>query len=187
MPILRSLVAKLCKEATADGEQGVFLCVLATVGDLAAVGGAILKNHLPELLPIVIDALHDNGSQVFFIYLYKEKETYLKSYCHEKMHIESVFRLTTSNLIDTGFIQIGPKKQEVAISALARLIESTGAVIQPYHDYPHLMYILVNLISSDISSSARLKTIRVLGCLGALDPHDHKKNRRRLLQGMMFP
>lgn len=64
VPILRSLVAKLCKEAAADGEQGVFLCVLATVGDLAVVGGPILKSHLPELLPIIIDALHDNGSQV---------------------------------------------------------------------------------------------------------------------------
>jgi len=39
-------------------------CVLATLGELATVGGEDMKPHIPQVLPLIIETLQDQGSVV---------------------------------------------------------------------------------------------------------------------------
>ena len=54
--------------------------------------------------------------------------------------------------------------------------------MSPYTDFPQLLGLLLRLLNSDISESARREVLKVLGIMGALDPHQHKQNQQ-LLQG----
>jgi len=55
--------------------------------------------------------------------------------------------------------------------------------VKPYTEFPVLLGLLLRLLNSDISESTRREVLKVLGILGALDPHIHKQNQQSLLQG----
>lgn len=44
-------------------EDGFEVAVLVTMGELAVVAGTQLRADVPEILPLVIDAIQDGGSQ----------------------------------------------------------------------------------------------------------------------------
>ena len=50
--------------AVQDTNPRVASCVLATLGELATVGGEDMTPHLPQLLPLIIDTLQDQSSVV---------------------------------------------------------------------------------------------------------------------------
>jgi FKBP12-rapamycin complex-associated protein len=54
--------------------------------------------------------------------------------------------------------------------------------VLPYTEFPQLLGLLLRLLNSDISESTRREVLKVLGIMGALDPHQHKQNQQ-LLQG----
>eukprot|EP00741_Cyanophora_paradoxa_P013833 tig00020710_g13353.t1 len=56
-PILKVLVSKVH-----DGSAGVACSVLATLGEVAAVGGQDMVTFMDDLLPLIIDALQDQAS-----------------------------------------------------------------------------------------------------------------------------
>lgn len=68
------------------------------------------------------------------------------------------------------------QKREVSLWTLAQLVESTGAVITPYHRYPNLLDTLLGFLRTEQRQSIRSQTLRLLGLLGALDPYKHKLN-----------
>jgi FKBP12-rapamycin complex-associated protein len=72
-------------------------------------------------------------------------------------------------------------KREAALCSLSELAESTGYVIQPYHDYPALLPILLNLLKTEQSTQVRCHVIKALGVLGALDPYRHKEIQQKQL------
>ncbi len=47
-----------------DTNPRVASCVLATLGELATVGGADMTPHIPQLLPLIIETLQDQSSAV---------------------------------------------------------------------------------------------------------------------------
>lgn len=56
----------------------------------------------------------------------------------------------------------------------------------PYTEFPMLLGLLLRLLNSYISESTRREVLKVLGIMGALDPHQHKQNQHKhngLLQG----
>lgn len=57
------------------------------------------------------------------------------------------------------------------------MCESTGVVVAPYLDYPQLLGVLLRLLGE---TSDKLGVLRLLGVLGALDPHQHKTNQANL-------
>ena len=64
-PILKSLVSKLQSSSNlgvGSGETGVAVAVLGTIGKLALVGGDIMKPHVPQLLPLLMESLQDSSS-----------------------------------------------------------------------------------------------------------------------------
>ena len=54
------------------------------------------------------------------------------------------------------------------------MCESTGVVVSPYKDYPQLLAVLLRMLGEGGDPSVKRDLLRLLGILGALDPHRHK-------------
>ncbi|KAG9508887.1 Serine/threonine-protein kinase mTOR, partial [Fragariocoptes setiger] len=67
-------------------------------------------------------------------------------------------------------------KRDIGLWTLGHLIENTGFVVEPYWMYPNMLDILLNLLKTEQAPSIRIKAIRVLGLLGAIDPYRHQVN-----------
>ncbi|XP_078434846.1 target of rapamycin [Wolffia australiana] len=134
-PIHKVLVAKLCEGTGVSAHNGVVTGVLATVGDLAKVGGFKMRPYLGELMPLIVDALMDGASVI---------------------------------------------KREVAVATLGEVVQSTGYVIAPYNEFPQLLGLLLKLLNGELAWSTRREVLKVLGIMGALDPHVHKRNQQNL-------
>lgn len=52
--------------------------------------------------------------------------------------------------------------------------------MRPYTEFPVLLGLLLRLLNSDISEPTRREVLKVLGIMGALDPHIHKQNQQSL-------
>ncbi|XP_054777757.1 serine/threonine-protein kinase TOR isoform X2 [Prosopis cineraria] len=131
-PIHKALVARLID---VNANTGIISGVLVTVGDLARVGGFEMMQYIPELMPLIVEALLD-GAAV--------------------------------------------SKREVAVITLGQVVQSTGYVITPYNEYPQLLGLLLKLLNGELVWSTRREVLKVLGIMGALDPHEHKRNQVRL-------
>ncbi len=60
-----------------------------------------------------------------------------------------------------------------------QVVESTGLVVVPYNEYPQLLGVLLRMLAVG-SPLVRREIMKVLGVIGALDPHQHKLNQARL-------
>ncbi|KAJ3676103.1 hypothetical protein LUZ60_003515 [Juncus effusus] len=125
-PVHKALVSRL------SDNTAIVTGTLATVGELAKVGGFVMRKYLPELMPLIVEALLD-GAAV--------------------------------------------NKREVAVSTLGQVVQSTGYVITPYNEYPLLLGLLLKLLNGELAWSTRREVLKVLGIMGALDPHTHKRNQ----------
>lgn len=72
-----------------------------------------------------------------------------------------------------------PTKRLVAVKSLERVVKSTGCVVLPYLEYPQLLGILLRMLGEG-NIIDRREVSRVLGVIGALDPHMHKLNLAEL-------
>ncbi|KAL3538768.1 hypothetical protein ACH5RR_002134 [Cinchona calisaya] len=134
-PVHKALVAKLCEGTGINANNGIISGVLVTVGDLARVGGFIMRQYIPELMPLIVEALLDGAAAT---------------------------------------------KREVAVATLGQVVQSTGYVIAPYNEYPQLLGLLLKLLNGELAWSTRREVLKVLGIMGALDPHAHKRNQQSL-------
>ena len=57
---------------------------------------------------------------------------------------------------------------------LVQVCESTGVVVAPYTDYPQLLSVLLRMLGEGGELGVKRDLLRLLGILGALDPHQHK-------------
>ncbi|XP_019183667.1 PREDICTED: serine/threonine-protein kinase TOR isoform X1 [Ipomoea nil] len=134
-PIHKALVAKLSEGTGVNANNGIISGVLVTVGDLSRVGGFAMRQYIPELMPLIVDALLDGAAAT---------------------------------------------KREVAVATLGQVVQSTGYVIAPYNEYPQLLGLLLKLLNGELAWSTRREVLKVLGIMGALDPHVHKRNQQSL-------
>ncbi|KAK6945935.1 Phosphatidylinositol 3-/4-kinase, catalytic domain [Dillenia turbinata] len=134
-PIHKALVAKLSEGPGLNTNIGIISGILVTVGDLARVGGFAMREYIPELMPLIVDALLDGAAVT---------------------------------------------KREVAVVTLGQVVQSTGYVIAPYNAFPQLLGLLLKLLNGDLAWSTRREVLKVLGIMGALDPHAHKRNQQSL-------
>ncbi|PON55167.1 Serine/threonine protein kinase [Parasponia andersonii] len=134
-PIHKALVARLVEGNGVNANNAIISGVLVTVGDLARVGGFEMRQYMPELMPLIVEALLDGAAVT---------------------------------------------KREVAVTTLGQVVQSTGYVITPYNEYPQLLGLLLKLLNGELAWSTRREALKVLGIMGALDPHLHKKNQLSL-------
>eukprot|EP00898_Chlorokybus_atmophyticus_P008681 jgi/Chlat1/8814/Chrsp90S08148 len=140
-PIIKVLLSKLEENSHGSGgpSSGLTVAVISAIGDLSQVGGSTMLTYVSDLLPILIEALHDS---------------------------------------------VNVAKCDACVSTLGKLVESTGYVVQPYMSYPQLLGLLLRLLNGELPWSTRREVIKVLGIIGALDPHVHKRNEHSLQSSM---
>ncbi|KAK8942075.1 Serine/threonine-protein kinase TOR [Platanthera guangdongensis] len=134
-PIHKALVIRLREGTGINANNAIVTGVLATVGELAKVGGFALRKYLNDLMPLIVDALLDGASF---------------------------------------------NKREVALATLGQVVQSTGYVISPYNEYPQLLGLLLKLLNGESAWSTRREVLKVLGIMGSLDPHVHKRNQQAI-------
>lgn len=93
-----------------------------------------------------------------------------------RQYISELMPLIVEALLDGAAVT----KREVAVSTLGQVVQSTGYVITPYNEYPQLLGLLLKLLNGELAWSTRREVLKVLGIMGALDPHVHKRNQQSL-------
>ncbi|KAL2477393.1 Serine/threonine-protein kinase TOR [Forsythia ovata] len=61
-PVHKALIAKLSEGTGVNANNGIITGVLVTVGDLARVGGFAMRQYIPELMPMIVEALLDGAA-----------------------------------------------------------------------------------------------------------------------------
>ncbi|KAL3352266.1 hypothetical protein AABB24_020356, partial [Solanum stoloniferum] len=93
-----------------------------------------------------------------------------------RQYISEFMPLVVETLLDGAAVT----KYEVAVSTLGQVVQSTGYVITPYNEYTQLLGFLLKLLNGELAWSTRREVLKVLGIMGALDPHVHKRNQQSL-------
>ncbi|EFJ04540.1 hypothetical protein SELMODRAFT_449361, partial [Selaginella moellendorffii] len=97
--------------------------------------------------------------------------------CAIRPHIKDLMPLIVDALRDTS----AASKRDVAVRTLGQLVQNTGYVVTPYTEFPHLLGLLLRiLLNGELEWSTRNEVLKVLGVIGALDPHVNKRNELRL-------
>lgn len=86
-----------------------------------------------------------------------------------KEKADQLFRLAIDGLQD----QSSTLRRQIALRTLGQLVESTGFVIKPYFDHPHLLSTLLDALRTEPTWEVRQEVIKLIGILGAVDPHRH--------------
>lgn len=84
--------------------------------------------------------------------------------------VDRIMALVVETLGDQSSIL----KRDAALKTLGQVASNTGAVIEPYQQYPTLLSMLLRFLKTEKSQVIRRETIRTMGILGALDPYRHK-------------
>ena len=71
------------------------------------------------------------------------------------------------------------EKRIKALNALTKVIAGSGFVILPYYIYPNLYSIIKNLMKFEQNQQIRKEALRLMGAIGAIDPHLFKKVQNR--------
>ncbi|XP_062082941.1 serine/threonine-protein kinase TOR [Humulus lupulus] len=93
-----------------------------------------------------------------------------------RQYVSELMPLIVEALLDGAAVT----KREVAVTTLGQVVQSTGYVITPYNEYPQLLGLLLKLLNGELAWSTRREVLKVLGIMGALDPHLHKRNQLSL-------
>lgn len=93
-----------------------------------------------------------------------------------KPHVSEVMPLVIEAIQDAS----NPRKRLTAVRCLGQICQSSGAVMSPYWDFPQLLALLLRLLHEGSSLGSRREVMKVLGIIGALDPHTHKTNTASL-------
>ncbi|XP_052306680.1 serine/threonine-protein kinase TOR isoform X3 [Populus trichocarpa] len=93
-----------------------------------------------------------------------------------RQYISELMPLIVEALLDGA----AATKREVAVATLGQVVQSTGYVITPYTEYPQLLGLLLKLLNGELGWTTRREVLKVLGIMGALDPHVHKRNQQNL-------
>ncbi|KAK1369657.1 Serine/threonine-protein kinase TOR [Heracleum sosnowskyi] len=93
-----------------------------------------------------------------------------------RQYISKLMPLIVEALLDGA----AATKREVAVATLGQVVQSTGYVIAPYNEYPQLLGLLLKLLNGELAWSTRREVLKVIGIMGALDPHVHKRNQQSL-------
>ncbi|KAL6013161.1 hypothetical protein ACLOJK_003653 [Asimina triloba] len=184
-PIHKALVTKLRDGTGVNANSGVVTGVLATVGELARVLPAVTKMFWRiscrtkkdktryDKNRLIVDIIEDKEPSIDRLLDRNEREPggfAMKQYLCELMP------LIVEALLDGAVAA----KREVAVATLGQVVQSTGYVIAPYKEYPQLLGLLLKLLNGELVWSIRKEVLKVLGIMGALDPHVHKRNQQNL-------
>ncbi|CAL5358145.1 unnamed protein product [Camellia sinensis] len=200
-----ALVAKLCEGTGVNANHGIISGVLVTVGDLARVGGFAMRQYIPELMPLIVEALLDGAAatkrEVAVATLgqvvqstgvlradwpFMTQSPAWKGHAVERIWDSGLYSYSSGmigSFDDIPGLVVNKPLREIFGDIFARSlaeIKLMEYVITPYNEYPLLLGLLLKLLNGELAWSTRREVLKVLGIMGALDPHLHKRNQQRL-------
>ncbi|XP_064598762.1 serine/threonine-protein kinase mTOR-like [Liolophura sinensis] len=174
MPSLRKTLIQILTELEHSGvgrnkEQAARL-----LGHLVSNAARLIRPYMEPILKVLIPKLKepDSNPAVTICVLAAIGELAQVSGVDIRKWVDELLPIILEMLQDSSALQ----KREVALWSLGQMVESTGYVVEPYKKYPSLLEVLLNFLKTEQSPGIRREVIRVLGLLGALDPHKHKMN-----------
>ncbi|XP_071144772.1 serine/threonine-protein kinase mTOR-like isoform X1 [Mytilus edulis] len=174
MPSLRKTLIQILTELEHSGVGRNKEQAARMLGLLVANASRLIRPYMEPVLKVLIPKLKepDPNPSVTISVLAAIGEQAQVSGVEMKKSMDELLPIIIEMLQDSSSLQ----KREVALWTLGQLVESTGYVTEPYRKYPSLLDILLAFLKTEQSPGIRREVIRVLGLLGALDPHKHKMN-----------
>ncbi|KAL8588022.1 hypothetical protein ACOMHN_026139 [Nucella lapillus] len=174
LPTLRNLLLQYLTEIQHSGIGRSKEQAARMLGHLVANSSSLITPYVDPILKVLIPKLRepDANPGVTVNVLACVGELAQVSGAAMRDYMGQLLPLVIDMLQDSASIQ----KREMALWALGQLVESTGCVVEPYSKYPSLLEVLLNFLKIEQAPSIRREVIRVLGLLGALDPHKHRVN-----------
>lgn len=171
IPSLRKYLLELLTELkypnfpNRKDETVTLLCTLIQSGK------DMTKPYIEPILNVLLPKLDDDSSTVASIALKAIGELAVVGGEEMKTFNIKLFPLIIKTLQD----QSNSFKRDAALKSLGQLAASSGYVIDPLLDYPELLGVLISILKSEGSQNIRRETVRLIGILGALDPHKQRE------------
>ncbi|XP_035824600.1 serine/threonine-protein kinase mTOR isoform X2 [Aplysia californica] len=174
MPSLRKVLIQILTELEHSGIGRNKEQAARMLGHLVSNTARLIKPYMVPIMETLIPKLKeaDQNPAVVISVLQAIGEQAQVSGPDISKWMDQLLPIIMDMLQDSSSLQ----KREVALWTLGQLVESTGSVVEPYSKYPTLLDVLLNFLKTEQSHSIRREVIRVLGLLGALDPHKHRTN-----------
>ncbi|KAL5013846.1 hypothetical protein ScPMuIL_008116 [Solemya velum] len=174
MPSLRKTLIQILTELEHSGVGRNKEQAARMLGHLVANAARLIRPYMEPILKVLIPKLKetDPNPSVTTSVLAAIGEQAQVSGIEMRKWMDELLPIILDMLQDSSSLP----KREVALWTLAQLVESTGYVVEPYRKYPALLEVLLSFLKTEQSPGIRREVIRVLGLLGALDPHRHKQN-----------
>ncbi|KAJ3311625.1 phosphatidylinositol kinase- protein kinase tor1 [Boothiomyces sp. JEL0838] len=170
MPSLRKLLIKLLAELEYSGISRQREESAKLIGLLISSTPKLVEPYVESVLKVLLPKAKDPSAGVASKVLAAIGELAhvgcqdLTNYLDDLMQV----------IIDTLQDQSSASKREAALKTLSHLASNTGYVVEPYIKYPNLLGTLITILRTEQAHPIRRETMRVMGVLGALDPHRHK-------------
>nr|FAA04053.1 TPA: mechanistic target of rapamycin [Lymnaea stagnalis] len=174
MPSLRKVLIQILTELEHSGIGRNKEQAARMLGHLVSNTARLIKPYMVPIMGTLIPKLKeaDQNPGVIISVLQAIGEQAQVSGPDISQWMDQLLPIILDMLQDSSSLQ----KREVALWTLGQLVESTGSVVEPYSKYPNLLDVLLNFLKTEQSITIRREVIRVLGLLGALDPHKHRMN-----------
>ncbi|XP_060595349.1 serine/threonine-protein kinase mTOR-like [Ruditapes philippinarum] len=181
MPSLRKTLIQILTELEHSGVGRNKEQAARMLGHLVANAARLVRPYMDPILKVLIPKLKDPDPNpaVTVSVLAAIGEQAQVSGIEMRKSMDELLPIILDMLQDSSALQ----KREVALWTVAQLIESTGYVVEPYKKYPKLLEVLLDFLKTEQSTGIRREVLRVLGVLGALDPHKHKMNLGLIQKG----
>lgn len=172
MPTLRKLLLQNLTELQHSGVGRIKEHAARMLGHLVANTARLIKPYMEPILSALVPKLKepDTNPGVTVNVLACLGELAQVSGISMRKYTPELLPIIIEMLQDASLLQ----KRETALWTLGQLVESTGCVVEPYHKYPQLLEILLTFLKMEQAPTIRREVIRVLGLLGALDPHKYR-------------
>ncbi|KTB17890.1 Serine/threonine-protein kinase TOR1 [Nakaseomyces glabratus] len=170
IPSLRNYLLSLITElkypnfSTRKDEAATLLCTLIQSSK------NVTKPYIEPILNVLLPKLDDNSSTVASIALKAIGALAVVGGEDMKQNNSTLFPLMIKTLQD----QSNSFKRDAALKSLGQLAASSGYVIRPFLDYPDLLSVLIGILRAESAQNIRRETVRLIGILGALDPHKQR-------------
>lgn len=140
------------------------------LGCLISSAPILVKPYVANILRVLMSRIHDPSSSVSACVLETTGKLMIVGGADMIRYIGEVLPFVVETLSD----QSSSTKRTIAVRTLGQIIESTGYVVKPYQEFPNLLSTLLNILKSEEEWEARREVMRVLGIIGAIDPHKYK-------------
>jgi len=140
------------------------------LGCLVSAAPKLVKPYVPQILRVLMSKMTDSSSSVSACVLETTGKLAIVGGSDMTRFINEVLPLVIETLSD----QSSSTKRAIAVRTLGQIVESTGYVVRPYQEYPQLLSTLLGILKSEEEWEARREVMKVLGIIGAIDPHKYK-------------